>query len=163
MPTMNWWQQLGQGIGEDFGDLPGPVTIARVFVRLLVAAVLGGLLGYQRQHAGKAAGIRTHVLVAVGAALLVAAAQQAGMTQSDLSRIMQGVVTGIGFLGAGTIIKHEDPNHVLGLTTAAGIWLTAAVGLAAGLGREFLAILGAFLALAVLILVPHFTHPNEHR
>ena len=160
---MNWWQQFGQGIGEDFGDLPGPATIARVCVRLVVAAVLGGLLGYQREHTGKSAGVRTHALVAIGAALLMAAAQQAGMTQADLSRIMQGVVTGIGFLGAGTIIKHQDPNHVRGLTTAAGIWLTAAVGLTAGLGREGLAILAALLALAVLMLVPHVTHTDEHR
>ena len=74
---MNWWQQFGQGIGEDFGDLPGPATIARVCVRLVVAAVLGGLLGYQREHTGKSAGVRTHALVAIGAALLMAAAARA--------------------------------------------------------------------------------------
>jgi putative Mg2+ transporter-C (MgtC) family protein len=85
------------------------------------------------------------------------------MTKSDVSRIMQGVVTGIGFLGAGTIIKHQDPNHVRGLTTAAAVWLTAAVGMTAGLGREGLAILGTLLALAVLILVPHVTQPDDRR
>ena len=160
---MDWLQRFGEGLGEDFADLPGPAAIARVGVRLVVAAVLGGMLGYERERAGKAAGLRTHVLVAVGAALLVAAAEHAGMTKSDVSRIMQGVVTGLGFLGAGTIIKHQDPNHVRGLTTAAGVWLTAAVGMTAGLGREGLAMLATLLALAVLILVPHVPHSNDHR
>jgi putative Mg2+ transporter-C (MgtC) family protein len=157
-----WWERLGQGLTEDFSDLPETAHLARAAVRLLVAALLGGSLGYQREHTGKAAGIRTHVLVAVGAALLVTVGQQAGLSSADVSRIIQGVVTGIGFLGAGTIVKHEDPNHVGGLTTAAGIWLTAAVGLAAGLGREWLAITATFLALVVLILLPHVPRPGPH-
>jgi putative Mg2+ transporter-C (MgtC) family protein len=157
----SWWQQLGEGLSEDFSDLPGPASIARGGVRLLVAAVLGGLLGYQRERSGKNAGMRTHILVAVGAALLVLAGHQAGMSSSDVSRIMQGIVTGIGFLGAGTILKHQDPNHVRGLTTAAGIWLTAAVGMTAGLGREGLAILSTLLAWLVLVALPHVAGPRD--
>jgi putative Mg2+ transporter-C (MgtC) family protein len=158
----SWWERLVQGLTEDFSDLPETAHVARAAVRLLVAALLGGLLGYEREHTGKAAGIRTHVLVAIGAALLVTTVQQVGMSSADVSRVIQGVVTGIGFLGAGTIVKHQDPNHVRGLTTAAGIWLTAAVGLTAGLGREWLAITATLLALLVLILLPHVSRPGPH-
>jgi len=157
----SWWEQFGQGLSEDFSDLPGPATIARGVLRLLVAAVLGGILGYEREREGKSAGMRTHVLVAVGGALFVLAGHQAGMTTSDVSRIIQGIVTGIGFLGAGTIIKHEDPSHIRGLTTAAGIWLTAAVGVTAGLGREVLAILTTLLAVIVLVALPHVARPRN--
>ena len=87
-------------------------------MRLLLAVVLGGALGYQREHTGKAAGLRTHMLVSLGAALFMLVGVQAKMASADISRIMQGVVTGLGFLGAGTIIKHADEGHVRGLTTA---------------------------------------------
>jgi len=159
---MNWWERFAEGLCEDFTDLPGPATIARVGTRLLVAALLGGVLGYERERAGKAAGIRTHVLVAVGAAMLVAGPLHAGMSTSDVSRIMQGIVTGIGFLGAGTIVKHHDPGHVGGLTTAAAVWMTAAIGMTAGLGREGLALVGTVLAFAVLMLLPHVPHAGNH-
>ncbi|MCY7369442.1 MAG: MgtC/SapB family protein, partial [Polaromonas sp.] len=92
--------------------------------------------------------------VAMGAALFVIASQQIGMQADDLSRVIQGVTAGVGFLCAGTILKGEKPGDVKGLTTAAGIWLTAAIGVAAGLGREFTALLGTLLALAILSLVP---------
>jgi len=157
----SWWEQLGQGLSEDFSDLPGPATLARGAVRLLLAGVLGGILGFQRQREGKSAGMRTHILVAIGGALLVLAGHQAGLANADLSRIIQGIVTGIGFLGAGTIIKHEDPSHIRGLTTAAGIWLTAAVGVTAGLGREWLAILTTFLAVLILVVLPHVARPRN--
>jgi putative Mg2+ transporter-C (MgtC) family protein len=157
----SWWEQLGQGLSEDFSDLPGPATLARGAVRLLLAGVLGGILGFQRQREGKSAGMRTHILVAIGGALLVLAGHQAGLANADLSRIIQGIVTGIGFLGAGTIIKHEDPSHIRGLTTAAGIWLTAAVGVTAGLGREWLAILTTFLAVLILVALPHVARPRN--
>jgi putative Mg2+ transporter-C (MgtC) family protein len=114
-----------------------------------VAAFLGGILGLQRERHGKAAGVRTHMLVALGAALFVLVPQQWGMNDEDLSRVIQGVVAGVGFLCAGSILKSDD-DHVRGLTTAAGIWLTAAMGVAAGLGRETTAALSALLALAIL-------------
>ncbi|MEQ1905144.1 MAG: MgtC/SapB family protein [Pirellulaceae bacterium] len=100
--------------------------------------------------AGKSAGLRTHMLVSLGAALFVLIPQQAGMSDADISRVIQGIVAGIGFLGAGTILRGMNEGEVRGMTTAAGIWLTAAIGIAAGLGREVSAILGALLAFLIL-------------
>jgi putative Mg2+ transporter-C (MgtC) family protein len=138
----------------EFSDVPDAAQITRILVRLLLAALLGGLLGYERERQGKAAGVRTHMLVAMGSALFVLVPQQAGMAVADLSRVMQGIVAGIGFLGAGAIIKHRSEEDVQGLTTAAGVWMTAAIGVACGLGRESTAVLSALLALVVLGLVP---------
>ena len=81
-------------------------------------------------------------------------ASQGGMQDAELSRVLQGVIAGVGFLGAGTILKAEHEDKVRGLTTAAGIWLTAAIGVAAGLGREATAVLSTLLALGVFALVP---------
>jgi putative Mg2+ transporter-C (MgtC) family protein len=139
----------------EFSDASDPAQITRIVVRLLLAAALGGALGYERERSGKAAGMRTHMLVAIGSALFVLVPHQAGMTVDSLGRVLQGVVTGIGFLGAGAIIRHESRQTVEGLTTAAGIWMTAAIGVACGVGREATAILSAVLALLVLALVPH--------
>ena len=94
------------------------------------------------------------MLVAVGAALFVLVPQQGGMGIADMSRVIQGIVAGIGFLGAGAIIKQQRGEDVQGLTTAAGVWMTAAIGIACGLGREATAVLSTLLALAVLTLVP---------
>jgi uncharacterized membrane protein YhiD involved in acid resistance len=94
------------------------------------------------------------MLVAMGAALFVLIPQQAGIVPADLSRVIQGVVAGIGFLCAGSILKSEDEDRVRGLTTAAGMWLTAAIGMAAGLGREATAVISTVLALVILSLVP---------
>lgn len=148
------WGQIGFAIRAEFSDLPTLVEFTRVVLRLLLAALLGGLLGIERESKGKAAGVRTHMLVSMGAALFVLLAAQGGMQENELSRVMQGVIAGIGFLGAGTILKGEDESKVQGLTTAAGIWLTAAIGVAAGLGRESTAVLSTFLVLGVLSLVP---------
>lgn len=93
------------------------------------------------------------MLVALGSALFILIPQQMGMALGDLSRVIQGVVTGIGFIGAGAILKLIDQGEIKGLTTAAGLWLTAAVGIAAGLGRETSAVLGTCLALLVLSVV----------
>lgn len=143
---MGWWQVLS----EDFSDLPRVGSVIQMTVRLTVAAFLGGVLGYERERSGKAAGLRTHMLVALGAALFVLIPLNAGMPVSELSRVIQGIVTGIGFIGGGAILKQVDQNEIKGLTTAAGLWLTAAVGTAAGMGREASAILGTFLALVIL-------------
>jgi putative Mg2+ transporter-C (MgtC) family protein len=139
---------------QEFSDLPDVVEATRVTLRLLMAALLGGLLGWEREKKGKAAGVRTHILVSMGAALFVMIPSHAGVTDEELSRIIQGVTAGIGFLCAGTIIKHKDEEQVQGLTTAAGIWLTAAIGVAAGLGREASAVLATALALIVLRGLP---------
>lgn len=149
-----WWQEIVQELSEEFDDLPNVRDITFVVVRLMVAAVLGGILGFERESHGKSAGMRTHMLVAMGAALFVLIPVQAGLSNSDISRVVQGLVAGIGFLGAGTIIKGDSTHDVKGLTTAAGIWLTAAVGVCAGLGREATAILTTLLALAILSVTP---------
>jgi putative Mg2+ transporter-C (MgtC) family protein len=152
-----WWEAVGQAVQSDFSDLTDVAGVARVTVRLLVAAVLGGVLGYEREQKGKSAGMRTHMLVAIGSAMFVLVPQQAGATEADLTRVVQGLVAGIGFLGAGAILRGSDDAHIQGLTTAANIWLTAAIGVAAGLGREALAVLSTVLALAVLALLPKLT------
>jgi putative Mg2+ transporter-C (MgtC) family protein len=128
--------------------------VTQIVVRLLLAALLGGLLGFQRERVGKAAGLRTHMLVALGSAVFVLIPYQAGMSLADLSRVLQGVIAGIGFLGAGTILKQQEPEQIHGLTTAAGLWLTSAVGIAAGMGREASAVLGTVLAFIILSLLP---------
>lgn len=148
------WQQINQTIVSEFSDLPDAGEVTRILLRLTLAALLGGLLGIEREQKGKAAGVRTHMLVAMGAALFVLLSQQTGMASGDQSRVVQGIIAGIGFLGAGTILKGDDEEKVKGLTTAAGIWLTAAIGVAAGMGRESTAVLSTLLALAIFTLMP---------
>ena len=132
--------------------LPDLARLGAAAVRLLAAGLLGGLIGAQREKVHSAAGFRTHILVAVGAALFVLAGREAGFSTADTSRVVQGIITGIGFLGAGTILKLVDKGAVHGLTTAATIWVTAAVGAAAALSQLWLAALAAFLTWAVLAL-----------
>ena len=150
-----------RGIQADFADVPGLAEVTQIVVRLLLAALLGGLVGFQRERRGKAAGLRTHMLFALGAAFFVLIPAQAGMPLADLSRVLQGIITGVGFLGAGTILKRQASEEIEGLTTAAGLWLTAAVGSAAGMGRETSAVLGTVLALIVLSLLPRI-RPRAH-
>ena len=153
MPS-GWLQQVAETVVSEFSDLPDAAQFTRIMLRLSLAALLGGLLGIEREQKGKAAGVRTHMLVAMGAALFVLLSQQEGMSSADLSRVIQGVIAGVGFLGAGTILKSDHDGRVKGLTTAAGIWLTAAIGVAAGLGRESTAVLSTLLALAIFALMP---------
>lgn len=152
-----------QTLASEFSDLPDLEQLTRVVTRLLLAALLGGLLGWERKAKGKSAGLRTHMLVALGAALFVMIPQLAGGEDAELSRIIQGVVAGIGFLCAGTIIKGRDDEHVQGLTTAAGIWMTAAIGVAVGLGREGSAVLAAVLTLVILAGLPKIDRWIERR
>lgn len=148
------WHEITSTVASEFSDVTDVSQATRIAVRLAVAGVLGGLLGWEREHAGKAAGVRTHMLVSMGAALFVLVAQQAGIEPADNSRVLQGIIAGVGFLGAGTILKGDAESQVKGLTTAAGIWLTAAIGVAAGLGRETTAVLSTLLALLVLWAMP---------
>lgn len=151
----NVWQLVLDVFRQDFADLPDLRLLIQLTLRLLLAAILGGLLGYERERAGKPAGMRTYMLVSLGAALLVLVPQQAGMQTADLSRVIQGLVTGIGFIGAGAILKEEGEHKVVGLTTAAGIWLIAAIGMTVGIGHDFSAILTTLLALVILSVLPH--------
>jgi putative Mg2+ transporter-C (MgtC) family protein len=140
--------------------------VERVLVRLLVAIVVGAVIGSERQREHKQAGARTHMLVALGAALFTLVPLEAGMSVSDLSRVIQGVATGVGFLGAGTILKLSDQKEIKGLTTAASIWLTAAAGMAAGAGWIWPAVIGVGLAWTILsafhALERWFKHCDRH-
>src|SRR5688572_7762202 len=131
-------------------DLPEWDQFVRVSVRLVVAVILGGILGMEREREGKPAGLRTHMLVALGAALFTIAPLEAGVSVSDLSRVFQGIATGIGFLGAGTILKLTGEAEIKGLTTAAGLWLTGAIGMSVGAGHLWIPIVGVVIALIIL-------------
>ncbi|MES2818241.1 MAG: MgtC/SapB family protein [Pseudomonadota bacterium] len=153
-----WWNEVSATLIAEFSDIPDASELTVLCTRLLMAALLGGLLGYEREQKGKSAGIRTHMLVCMGAALFVLAPLQAEAQADAISRVIQGIVAGIGFLGAGTILKGQgDEDQVKGLTTAAGLWLTAAIGVAVGLGRESTALFSTLLALTVLTVIPRIS------
>ena len=123
-------------LDELLATMPDGGELIRVVMRLLAALAVGALIGYERERMGKDAGLRTHMLVSVGTALLVICAIESGMHEDAVSRVIQGIVTGIGFLGAGVIMKIQEAREIRGLTTAAGIWMTAAAGVAIGLGAS---------------------------
>jgi putative Mg2+ transporter-C (MgtC) family protein len=153
---MSAWDTITATLGSEFSDIHDLEQLTRMLVRLLLAAVLGGLLGLQRELSGKPAGLRTHMLVGLGSALFVLVPMQAGMAMEDLSRVVQGLLAGVGFLCAGAILKRSDErdeeDEVHGLTTAASLWMTAAVGMTAALGHDATAVLGTLLALGILQL-----------
>ena len=125
-----------------------PVVELDVVLRLIIAALIGGLIGYERERAEKPAGFRTHLLVCVGAALLTIISVYGFGASSDPSRVAAGIVVGIGFLGAGTILRGE--REVIGLTTAATVWVVAAIGMALGLGLYLVAAVTAVIAFIAL-------------
>jgi len=147
------WQVALDTLRQEFSDLPDTAQWVRLVLRLGLAVLLGALIGYEREQRESAAGLRTHMLVALGTALFVLVPQQAGLSGADLSRVIQGVVAGVGFLGAGAVIKRAQSGEVHGLTTAAGIWATAAIGVAVGLGREATAIVSAVTVVVILGLI----------
>jgi putative Mg2+ transporter-C (MgtC) family protein len=140
--------------------LPTLDQAVRIFVRLLAATLFAGIVGYERETSGKSAGLRTHMLVAIGSAMFVLASVESGMAMADVSRAIQGVAAGIGFIGAGSILKHTSAQEVKGLTTAASIWLTAAIGVAAGMGMLSLAAISAAFAWIVLAVLSHLDSKN---
>ncbi|MFM0738476.1 MgtC/SapB family protein [Paraburkholderia xenovorans] len=146
----NVWQVVWATFKAEFSDLGSVADVTQVLMRLGLALILGGVIGFEREMSQRDAGMRTHMMVAVGAALFVVVPLQAGFSQDNMSRVLQGLVSGIGFLGAGAIIKLNAEREVRGLTTAASLWLSAGVGVAAGLGREATAILSVVIALAIL-------------
>jgi putative Mg2+ transporter-C (MgtC) family protein len=139
------WQELTAG-------LPDARQLAIVIIRVIAATVLGAIVGIEREKAGKPAGLRTHILVSLGTAVVVLTCSASGMDMDGLSRVIQGIVTGIGFIGAGSILKLNEERDIRGLTTAAGLWMTGAIGVAAGLGALGVAFIGTILALIVLTL-----------
>jgi putative Mg2+ transporter-C (MgtC) family protein len=156
------WEQITDTIGQDFSDLTDAGTAARVVFRLLLAAALGAALGYERETIGKAAGLRTHMLVALGAALFVLVPRETGADDAAISRVVQGLVAGIGFLGAGAIVKGRPGEEIQGLTTAACIWTTASLGMTVALGHAWTAIAAAALALVVLRVLPSSGPPGAN-
>ena len=139
------WHELTAGMA-DRGHL------AIVLIRTITAVLLGGIVGIQREKVGKPAGLRTHMLVCLGTAVVVLGCSGIGMDMDGLSRVIQGIVTGIGFIGAGTILKLTDQREIQGLTTAAGLWMTAAIGVAVGLGALGIAVIATVLMVIVLSL-----------
>jgi putative Mg2+ transporter-C (MgtC) family protein len=150
------WEELAGGV-------PETRQLVRVTLRLLTAMLVGAVVGLQRQHVGQPAGLRTYMLVAMGGTFVVLVPLEVGMSWSDLSRVIQGLITDLGFLGGGAILKGYGEHEVHGLTTAAGLWMTTAMGVAAGFGRWSTAGLGALLTWVVLALVYHLEQRHAHR
>jgi putative Mg2+ transporter-C (MgtC) family protein len=150
MPILD---QIGDAIARELA-LPDVDTMTTLVVRVIVAAVLGGLVGWEREAKGRAAGLKTHILVSIGSALFVLAPLLSAIDPAEVTRVMQGIVSGIGFLGAGAILKLDKEERIEGLTTAAGVWMTAAIGMAAGMGEEIVALVTTLVALAVVGLLP---------
>ena len=131
------------------------VGLSALAIRVLIATLVGGILGSNRELHGKAAGVRTHALVSLGAAIVTVAMlrQEVGGIVSDpnaIGRIIQGILTGVGFLGAGVILRDAG-GHVSGLTTAATIWICAALGIVCGLG--YWSLLGVSVGLTLFVLL----------
>jgi putative Mg2+ transporter-C (MgtC) family protein len=125
--------------------------------RLVVAAVLGAVIGWERERKRKPAGLRTHALVALASALILVATEAALDEVGDptsIGRAVQGVMTGVGFIGAGAIIRYE--RGVIGITTAASIWMAAGLGIVTGLGEYALAVAGIVLSFIILFLLREF-------
>jgi putative Mg2+ transporter-C (MgtC) family protein len=139
------WQELTSG-------LPDMRQLVHVLIRLLAATLLGAVVGFERERAHKPAGLRTHMLVALGTTVFVLACSGVGMSLDGVSRVIQGIVTGIGFIGAGSILKLNTERDIQGLTTAAGVWMTAAIGVAVGLGSVGVAFLSTIFTLVILLL-----------
>jgi putative Mg2+ transporter-C (MgtC) family protein len=143
------WEELTSGLID-------ARQLVHVLIRLTAATLLGAAVGIQRERAGKPAGLRTHILVTLGTAVFVLACSGVGMSSDALSRVIQGLVTGIGFIGAGSILKLSEQRDVQGLTTAAGVWMTAAIGVAVGLGSLGVALLSTIFTLVILSLAKRF-------
>ncbi len=127
-------------------------------LRLFFAVLLGGSLGIERQLRGQWAGIRTHMMVSLGAAIFTLAAVTIAPNDSnEVTRVIQGIAAGIGFLGAGTIVKIGHHAEIKGLTTASSIWMAAALGTVAGMGEFALAAASGLISIVVLALLRPMT------
>lgn len=124
----------------------------QVLFRLIIAAVLCGLVGLERERRGKSAGLKTHIIVGISSALITSISLDAFQSTDSIARIMAGILTGIGFIGAGTIMQHKD--HIEGLTTAAGIWAVAIIGIVVGMGYYVYALWATTLIMITFYLTP---------
>jgi putative Mg2+ transporter-C (MgtC) family protein len=136
---------------------------AELVTRLLTAALLGGVIGFERELRQKTAGLRTNILIAIGSALFTLMSYElaSGVQGADPGRLAAQIVTGIGFLGAGAIIRRD--GGVQGLTTAATVWVNAAVGVAAGGGEYHLAFIATIVTVVVLLLLHPIEKMIDHR
>lgn len=150
------WEELTAG-------LTNQDHLLRVIIRLFAAILLGGLIGLQRERAGKPAGLRTHTLVCLGTAVVLLSCSAASFSLDSESRVIQGLVTGIGFIGAGSILKLSEEHLIRGLTTSASIWTTAAVGIAVGLGRVGIGLIAAIATIFILAVVGTLERRLEKR
>ena len=137
-----------------------PLSDKELIVRLLLAAALGGIIGAERELRQKSAGFRTNILIAIGSALFTIGSLTLS-PQADPTRVAAQIVTGIGFLGAGAIIRTHSGVH--GLTTAATVWVNAALGMAAGGGLYRLAVLGGAITVSVLLVLSPVERAFERR
>jgi putative Mg2+ transporter-C (MgtC) family protein len=145
------------------GGIPDVEHLLRAVIRIGLSSILGAVIGIQREHTGKPAGLRTHMLVSMGATLFVLVPVEMGVSIGEVGRVIQGVATGIGFIGGGAILKLSAEREVRGLTTAAGIWMTAAAGVAVGLGYIAVAALGIGAAWLILSVVGRAERNVESR
>jgi putative Mg2+ transporter-C (MgtC) family protein len=143
------WEELTYG-------LPDGRQFTHILIRLIASVLFGAVIGLQRERVGKPAGLKTHIIATLGTTVFVLACSAYGMSSDGLSRVIQGIVTGIGFLGAGAILKSDAQHDIKGLTTAASIWISAAIGVAVGLGVLGLALLATILTLVILTFVKKF-------
>lgn len=130
----------------------------QILLRLVVAAILGSLVGYERERMGKPAGVRTHGMVSLGAALFTIVSVYGFGGSGDPSRVAAQIVTGVGFLGAGAILRERGSIH--GLTTASSLWVTAAIGTAVGVGMEAMSVAATALVFLLLRFGPR-VRPKE--
>lgn len=145
------WKELMNGI-------PDVDIFVRSIIRLVAAVLLGGVVGLEREHEGKPAGLRTHILVCLGTVTFILSCSEFGASSDSLSRVIQGVAAGIGFIGAGAILKSSEKKDVHGLTTAAGVWMTSAIGVSIGLGRLGIALISTLFTLIILSLARKLEH-----
>jgi len=149
------WQELTSGLHDS-------KQLAHVIIRIIAASILGGIVGIQRQSTHKPAGLRTHMLVSLAASGFIVACASFGMSTDGMSRVIQGIVTGIGFVGAGTILKLSQEHEIKGLTTAESVWMASAIGVTVGMGNLGIGLMITALALAILWLVK-IEHKLESR
>ena len=121
-------------------------------LRLLLAALLGGAIGFEREHSHKPAGLRTHILIGMGSALFTLVSIYGFSGSADPGRVAAGVVTGIGFIGAGVIFRGMKGDQVVGITTAASVWVTAAIGIATGCGMYIISVIATVITVLVLYI-----------
>jgi putative Mg2+ transporter-C (MgtC) family protein len=148
-----FWEELTAGL-TNHGQM------LRVFIRLFTAILLGGLIGLQRVNARKPAGVRTHTLVCLGTTVVLLSCSIAGLS---LEGAVQGILIGIGFIGAGSILKLSEDHLVAGITVSVRLWTTAAVGIAIGLGQVGIALITAVLTILVLAVLRALEHQIERR